>query len=139
MRSTPTSITCAPSSAAPEAGSRPSGASAIVSPMPDELPPSAPDRADLDAAEVDARLVRSVRRRLVLWSGGTTLLVLLVLAAALYLSVASTLETAGVAILDGRASDIVAAIRHEREGPEGPHTDFAFGGGGTFAIVIAPD
>jgi two-component system sensor histidine kinase CiaH len=107
--------------------------------MPDALPPSAPDRADLDAAEVDARLVRSVRRRLVLWSGGTTLLVLLVLAAALYLSVASTLETAGVAVLDGRADDIVAAIRHERPGPEGPHTDFAFGGGGTFAIVIAPD
>jgi len=107
--------------------------------MLDPLPPSAPDRADLDAAEVDARLVRSVRRRLVLWSGGTTLLVLLVLAAALYLSVASTLETAGVAVLDGRASDIVAAIRHEREAAEGPHTDFAFGGGGTFAIVIAHD
>jgi two-component system sensor histidine kinase CiaH len=107
--------------------------------MPDAVAPSAPDRAEIDAAEVDARLVRSVRRRLVLWSGGTTLLVLLVLAAALYLSVASTLEAAGVTVLDDRARDIVAAIRHERPGPDAPHTDFAFGGGGTFAIVIAPD
>jgi two-component system sensor histidine kinase CiaH len=107
--------------------------------MPDATESSAPDRAEVDAAEADAGLVRSVRRRLVLWSGGTTLLVLLVLAVALYVSVASTLETAGVAILDDRARDIVAAIRHERPGPDGPRTDFAFGGGGTFAVVIAPD
>src|SRR6185369_11337347 len=123
-----TSTTCEPSSGWPAAGSRPSGASATGSPMPDALPPSGPDRADDEAAEVDARLVRPVRRRLVLWSGGTTRLVLLVLAAALYVSVASTLETAGVAILDDRAQDIVAAIRHERPGPDAPRTDFVFGG-----------
>src|SRR5260221_12870123 len=135
----PTSTTCAPSSVSQAVESRLSEASAIDSRRPDEMPdalqPSAPDRADLDAAEVDARLVRSVRRRLVLWSGGTTLLVLLVLAAALYLSVASTLEAAGGAVLNGRAGDIVAAIRHERQSPEGPPTEFSFGGGGTVAVV----
>ncbi|HYN68691.1 MAG TPA: HAMP domain-containing sensor histidine kinase [Candidatus Eisenbacteria bacterium] len=107
--------------------------------MPDAPAPSAPDRAEIDAGEADAGLVRSVRRRLVLWSGGTTLLVLLVLAVALYVSVASTLEAAGTAVLDDRARDIVAALRNERPGPDEAHTDFSFGGGGTFAILIAPD
>jgi signal transduction histidine kinase len=108
--------------------------------MPDALLPTGPDRADLEAAEVDARLVRSVRRRLVLWSGGTTLVVLLVLAAALYFSAASTLERSGMAVLDDRAGELVAAVRGERQSPDdGPPTDFFFGGGGTFAIVIAPD
>ncbi|MEZ0240553.1 MAG: sensor histidine kinase [Chloroflexota bacterium] len=108
--------------------------------MPDAADPGAPDRAEVEAAEVDAGLVRSVRRRLVLWSGGTTLLVLLVLAVALYVSVASTLERSGMAVLDDRAGELVAAVRGDHPTPDdGPPTDFFFGGGGTFAIVIAPD
>ena len=98
-----------------------------------------PDAADAVAAAGDARLIRSVRWRLLAWSGGTTLLVLLILGAALYLTVARTLEANGVAVLDGRANEIVAAVRHEHPSGGRPPTDFLFGGGGTFAIIIAPD
>jgi len=97
------------------------------------------DAIETAAAADDAGLIRSVRWRLVAWSGGTTLLVLLVLGLALYLTVASSLEASGVAVLDGRARDIVSAVRHERPADDRPPTDFLFGSGGTFAIIIAPD
>ena len=102
--------------------------------MPDEI-----DAAEAAAAEGDARLVRSVRWRLLAWSGGTTLLVLLVLGAALYLTVAKTLEANGIAVLGSRADQIVAAVTHERPAGDRPPTDFLFGGGGTFAVIVAPD
>ena len=112
--------------------------------MPDETETTVPevpasDAAEAAAAEGDARLIRSVRWRLLAWSGGTTLLVLLVLGVALYLTVAKTLEASGLAVLDGRASQIVSAVTHERPAGGRPPTDFLFGGGGTFAIIIAPD
>jgi two-component system sensor histidine kinase CiaH len=97
------------------------------------------DAAERGAAEADARLVRSVRMRLVAWSAGSTLLVLLVLGIALYLSVASSLQASGMALLDDRARDIVASITRQVPSAGDPRTDFIFGGGGTFAIVIAPD
>ncbi len=102
--------------------------------------PTADAGAELRAAEADSQLLRGVRWRLVAFSGGSTLLVLLALGMALYLSVASSLESTGVGALDQRASEIVSFGR----GPSGPGgsgspIDFFFGGGGTFAIVIAPD
>src|SRR5688572_3305523 len=135
----PTSTTCGPSSATPAAGSRPSVAWAIGLPMADAIA-TADDAADRDASESDARLVRGVRWRLVAWSGGSTLLVLLALGIALYVSVASSLESTGLSALDRRAQEIQSFGR----GPDGPGganspIDFLFGGGGTFAIVIAPD
>src|SRR5258707_4591589 len=135
MPSTPTSTISARSSARPAAGSRRSAASATGWPMPDETP----DAAEAAAAEGDARLIRSVRWRLLAWSGGTTLLVLLFLGAALYLTVAQTLEANGVAVLGSRADQIVAAVTHERPAGDRPPTDFLFCGGGTFAIIVAPD
>jgi signal transduction histidine kinase len=98
------------------------------------------DAADRGAIEREARLVRGVRWRLVAWSGGSTLLVLLALGLALYLSVATSLESTGLAALDQRAEE----IRSFGRGPSGPGgadspIDFLFGGGGTFAIVIAPN
>jgi signal transduction histidine kinase len=110
--------------------------------MPDDtpvVPDSLTDATEAAAAEGDARLIRSVRWRLLAWSGGTTLLVLLVLGVALYATVAKTLEANGVAVLDGRASQIVSAVTHEPVAGGRPPTDFVFGGGGTFAIIIAPD
>ena len=57
--------------------------------MPDGAPPelTAPDAAEAEALAADARMVRSVGRRLVAWAAGTTFLVLVVLAVALYVSV----------------------------------------------------
>jgi signal transduction histidine kinase len=106
---------------------------------------AAPDAADAEALAADARMVQSVGRRLVAWAAGTTLLVLVVLAVALYLSVSSTLEASGIRQLDAR----VEAIRHavESPGPGGPRprpgqddlpTGFLFGTG-TFAIVLDGD
>src|SRR5260221_5632143 len=93
MPSTPTSTTSARSSARPAAGSRRSAASATGWPMPDETP----DAAEAAAAEGDARLIRSGRSRLLAWSGGSTLLGLLGLRAALYLTLSNTLEANGSA------------------------------------------
>jgi signal transduction histidine kinase len=106
--------------------------------MADALAPV--DETELAASETDARLVRGVRWRLVAWSGGSTLLVLLCLGVALYVSVASSLEATGLAALDRRAEEIQSFGRGPA-GPGGPDSpiDFLFGGGGTFAIVIAPD
>jgi signal transduction histidine kinase len=91
------------------------------------------------ASEREARLLRRVRWRLVAWSGGSTLLVLLVLGVALYLSVASSLEATAVSALDRRAEEILTFGRGP-DGPSGPEdiVDFVFGSG-TFAIVINPD
>jgi signal transduction histidine kinase len=99
--------------------------------------PSAPANAAEEAAAAgEARLIRDVRWRLVAWSGGSTLLVLFALGVALYLSVASSLEATAVASLDQRAADIRSFGRPP--GGDSP-IDFLFGGGGTFAILIAPD
>jgi signal transduction histidine kinase len=97
------------------------------------------DAAEGAAAEADARLVRGVRMRLVAWSGGSTLLVLLALGVAMYFTVASSLRSAAVANLDQRAGAIVAFVQGERPVGDSP-IDIIFGGGGsTFAILIAPD
>ncbi|HET9853147.1 MAG TPA: HAMP domain-containing sensor histidine kinase [Candidatus Limnocylindrales bacterium] len=96
-----------------------------------------PERQAADA-DTDARLLRGVRWRLVLFSGGSTLLVLLVLGIGLYASAASSLESNGLASLERRA----AAIQSFGQGPGGPRRpnspiDVVFGG--TFAILITPD
>jgi two-component system, OmpR family, sensor histidine kinase CiaH len=96
------------------------------------------DQTEQAAETADGRLIRSVRNRLLLWSGGSTLLVLVVLGVALYLTVASTLAASGEAVLDNRAQDLLASFQIQAPG-EGSPTDFIFGGGGTFGIVITPD
>ena len=100
---------------------------------------TAPDAAELRTAESDAQLLRRVRLRLVAFSGGSTLLVLVALGMALYLTVASSLQATGVAALEQGADEIVSSGR----GPGGPGgagspVEFYFGAGGTFPIVITP-
>ena len=107
--------------------------------MPDGIATSPETTGPELAAEVaDGGLIRHVRRNLVLWSGGTTLLVLVVLAAALYAAVAGSLESSGVSQLDAR----MGLIRGERPDPQDTtRYGFIFGGGGsgTYALIIAPD
>ncbi|HKG55898.1 MAG TPA: HAMP domain-containing sensor histidine kinase [Candidatus Limnocylindrales bacterium] len=92
-----------------------------------------------DLPDRDARLVRDVRLRLVAWSGGITLLVLLVLGAAIYVAVARTLAASGERQLENRAGQIVDFLR--REDRRDPPTGLAFGGGssGTLAYIVGPD
>src|SRR5918992_4629028 len=86
----------------------------------------------------DARLIRNVRWRLLAWSGGTTLVVLLALGLALYGTVARTLEANGVALLEARLDEI---RQGDPRGPGGPAIGYSFGGraSGTFAMLIDED
>jgi signal transduction histidine kinase len=95
------------------------------------------DEAVEATSNADARLVRDVRWRLVAWSGGSTLLVLIVLGIALYLSVASSLAASSQAVLEDRAQDLAAQVRGEPPTAGGPGFDFLFGGG-TFGIAVDP-
>src|SRR5512146_3285937 len=107
--------------------------------MPDGIAtPPETTAPELAAEAADGRLIRHVRRNLVLWSGGTTLLVLLALAVALYLAVAGPLESSGISQLDARMS----LIRGDRPDPADiSRYGFIFGGGGsgTYALIIGPD
>ncbi len=105
--------------------------------MPEGRPARpAEDAAEQQAVAADARLVRSVRWRLVAWAGGTTLLVLLALGALLYVSVARSLESAGRRQLEDRA-DVIRAVL-TRTVPQDPDTGFLFGSA-TFAMVVDGD
>jgi two-component system sensor histidine kinase CiaH len=109
-------------------------------PVPVPVPVSE-DRVDVQARHGDARLVRGVRWRLVLFSGGTTLLILLALGALLYVRVASSLETTGVTQLDARAASLKEFLGGSDNPGNGPPTGLIFGGGssGTFAVLVTAD
>ncbi len=109
--------------------------------MADGTPAPAPAGPSDPSLAVDARLIRGVRWRLVLWSGLSTLLVLAILGAALYWSAARTLESNGVRQLTERTSQIVDVLNNPRSRPNGPQYGFIFGGNssGTFAIALDAD
>jgi len=103
--------------------------------MPDGvLSTATSDPADERALAADARLIRGVRLRLVLWSGLTTLVVLAVLGFALYSVAARSLQTTGEKQLDDRAQ----AFRQHPDPGGGPGQGFIFGGNssGTFALLF---
>lgn len=105
--------------------------------MPDGAAPASGDGVDQRALVADGRLIRSVRLRLVLWSGLTTLVVLAVLGATLYVVAARSLEANGIRQLEARA----ALFRHRPDPGGAPGQGFSFGGGssGTFALLADED
>jgi signal transduction histidine kinase len=109
--------------------------------MPDGIhSPTETTEPELAAETSDSRLVRHVRRNLVLWSGGTTLVILLVLAVALYLAVAGSLANSATAQLDARFDQVKSSLTGRRPDPDasGPY-GFIFGGGGGGTIALAVD
>ncbi len=105
-------------------------------------------RSGPSAAAADGELIRRTRRRLVAWSGGLTLVILLALGVAVASAVDGSLAASGEVQLAQRATLLAAAIRGvqpNRPGnPEierGGNPGFAFGGpgSGSFAMVIKPD
>lgn len=91
-----------------------------------------------EADASDARTLRRVRWRLVLWAGGSMLAVLFILGTILYGAVARSLEASGLAALEARAAAIVDLL----EDPRRPlQVGLAFGGrgSGTFALLLRPD
>jgi signal transduction histidine kinase len=106
--------------------------------MPDGIqPPPDATAPELAAETADGALIRRVRRNLVLWSGGTTLLILVALAIALYVAAATSLANAGIAQLDAR----MAQIQGVQPDPDDSNRyGYIFGGGGsgTFAMILDP-
>jgi signal transduction histidine kinase len=98
----------------------------------------------------DAQLLRRVRWRLVAWSAGSTLVILLLLAAALYASVRTSLDGTGTRQLTDRAVGIEDFINHQRApqfdpggepGEDSPFGQTVFGGpaSGTLAYLVDLD
>ncbi len=104
--------------------------------MPDGIqPPTETTAPDLATEANDRALLRRVRRNLVLWSSGTTLLILVALAVALYVAAAGSLSRSGVEQLDAR----MAAIKGDQPDPDdSSRYGFTFGGGGsgTYALIL---
>jgi signal transduction histidine kinase len=96
--------------------------------------PSAPERGS-----PDSRLLRRVRWQLVLWSGGATLVVLIVLGTLLYGIVARSLAQNSEAQLQTRCNGLVDAVQGGRP-LDRPLLGLAFGGqgSGTIAFVVGP-
>ena len=117
---------------------RPSAAWATASPMADgaRIDPRDDDAEQAARAE-DGRLIRRVRWRLVAWSGFTTLVVLVVLGAALYAVVAGSLAGASVEQLDARVEPWVERLTGTRPDDEdGPAFGFQPGAGNTFLFAF---
>ena len=90
------------------------------------------ERATLDD---EARLLQRTRVRLVAWSGISTLVVLLLLAAALYAAGANTLEAASVDQLENRVDRVVRLLEGP-DGSDGPNQGFELGGGSTLLYLF---
>jgi len=101
-------------------------------------PPADPaDAAEAQASETDAQLVRNVRWRLVAWSGGSTLLVLVLLGATLYASVANTLASASLTQLSNRVDPWAHILQGTADVPgQPPGFGFQPGRGNTFLFAF---
>ena len=106
--------------------------------MPDGVAPHGADGTLAESHASDAGMIRDVRWRLVLWSGLSTLLVLVVLGALLYWVAAQTLQANGIQQLSDRTNQIADILENPRGRPGGPEYGFIFGGNssGTFAMAL---
>jgi signal transduction histidine kinase len=96
----------------------------------------------------DARLLRGVRWRLVLWSAGSTLILLLVLGGMLYLSVQQSLAAASQGQLAKQAGDVTQFLhrlppgglhqpqQHDPDEPQIGSPQFGGPGSGTITLVV---
>jgi Signal transduction histidine kinase len=106
--------------------------------------PALPKKVSVSAVSAlrpspDASLLRRVRWQLVAWSGGATLVVLLLLGALLYGVAAHSLEQSSVAQLQSRGTALIDVVEGGRPF-ERRVLGLAFGGvgSGTLAFVIDP-
>ena len=102
--------------------------------MPDGQLPAAPLPDAMTSEE--AGLLRRVRMQLALWSGGITLVLLLVLGGAVYIAVDRSLSNSGTAQLVSQANQITGG----RPGPNQlPEAGFIFGGPGSGTLTMVVD
>lgn len=93
------------------------------------------------ASPADAALLRRTRLRLMAWSGGLTVVVLLVLGTSVYLAVAGALASNNSDLLARRAVQLGRFIQERGLPSEGRGLGITFGGEatGTLALVVRPD
>jgi two-component system, OmpR family, sensor histidine kinase CiaH len=92
----------------------------------------------------DARLLRRTRLRLVMWSGGITLVVLVLLGTALFAAVRASLENDSIAQLRQRATvvgRVYGQLPADTDPSGSPELRASFGGGnsGTVWLIVRPD
>jgi signal transduction histidine kinase len=105
--------------------------------MPDGVEASGPAAGSPpEVTPEEARLLRRVRVNLALWSGGITLVVLVVLGAILYVAVERSLAASGTAQLVAQADQLTGGRRDPPGEP--PPGGLSFGGpaSGTFTMVL---
>jgi len=112
--------------------------------VPAEPAPGGPTRGgptSSGTATGDAALLRRTRLRLLAWSGGLTLAILLALGALVYGAVASELANRGTAVLAARAEEVARIIGRPGPLPDRPPFGIAFGGeqSGTLTLAVKPD
>ncbi|HJP89452.1 MAG TPA: HAMP domain-containing sensor histidine kinase [Candidatus Limnocylindrales bacterium] len=96
------------------------------------------DSTEREASAAEASMIRRVRWRLVAWSGGSTLLVLLALGVVLYAAVANTLASASIGQLAARVDPVADALEGRAPDPDDAPSPFGFqfGGGNTFLFAF---
>ncbi len=89
----------------------------------------------------DAALLRRTRLRLLAWSGGLTLLILVLLGAALYAAVSGSLAARGTDLLAARAGGLTRLLGRAGQIPDRFVLGPGFGGeaSGTLALIVRPD
>jgi len=94
-----------------------------------------------ESVPADAALLRRTRLRLIAWSGGLTLLILLALGALVFGAVSSELANRGTAVLERRAEEVARIVGRPGPLPARPPFGFAFGGeqSGTLTLAVKPD
>jgi len=73
------------------------------------------------AGPADADILRRTRFRLIAWSGGLTLLILVLLGALVYWAVAGALARQGTTVLENRAEEAVRVVSRPGPLPDRPH------------------
>ena len=89
----------------------------------------------------DVALLRRTRLRLLAWSGGLTLLILVALGAALYVAVSGSLAARGTDLLATRADGLARLLQRPGQIPDRFVLGPGFGGesSGTLAMIVRPD
>ena len=121
-------------------GSRRSAASGTAS-VPADAPAARPVDAPDSAGAGDAALLRRTRVRLLAWSAGLTILILVLLGTLVYGAVSRELANRGTAVLEARAEEVARIISRPGPLPDRPPFGLTFGGeqSGTLTLAVRPD
>jgi two-component system sensor histidine kinase CiaH len=109
--------------------------------VPADAPAARPVDAPDSAGAGDAALLRRTRVRLLAWSAGLTILILVLLGTLVYGAVSRELANRGTAVLETRAEEVARIISRPGPLPDRPPFGLTFGGekSGTLTLAVRPD